>query len=49
MTVIDLLADGAQQAKRVQAEFKPRMTRPEYLAYLRRLSTQTLFRAEDFD
>jgi amidohydrolase len=49
MTVIDLLADGAQQAKRVQAEFKPRMTRAEYLAYLRRLSTQILFRAEDFD
>jgi amidohydrolase len=49
MTVIDLLADGAQQARRVQAEFKPRMTRSEYLAYLRRLSTTTLFRAEDFD
>jgi amidohydrolase len=49
MTVIDLLSDDARQAKQVQAEFKPRMTRAEYLAYLRRLSTQTLFRAEDVD
>ena len=49
MTVVDLLADDAQQAKRVKAEFKPRMSREEYLAYLRRLSTTTLFRAEDAD
>ena len=49
MTVVDLLADDAQQAKRVIAEFKPSMTRAEYLAYLRRLSTTTLFRAEDLE
>jgi metal-dependent amidase/aminoacylase/carboxypeptidase family protein len=49
MTVIDLLSDDAREAKRVVAEFKPRMTRDEYLAYLRRLSTTTLWRAEDFD
>src|SRR5215471_15721278 len=49
MTVVDLLTDDARQARQVVAEFKPRMTRSEYLAYLRRLSTQTLFRAEDFD
>jgi amidohydrolase len=49
MTVVDLLADDAQQAKRVKVEFKPRMSREEYLAYLRRLSTTTLFRAEDAD
>jgi amidohydrolase len=49
MTVVDLLSNDAQQARRVVAEFKPRMTRAEYLAYLRRLSTTTLFRAADVD
>jgi amidohydrolase len=49
MTVVDLLSEDARQAKQVVAEFKPRMTRQDYLAYLRRLSTQTLFRAEDVD
>jgi amidohydrolase len=49
MTVVDLLANDAEHAKRVMAEFKPRMTRAEYLAYLRRLSTTTLFRAADAD
>jgi amidohydrolase len=49
MTVVDLLANDARQARRVVAEFKPRMTRAEYLAYLRRLSTTTLFRAADVD
>jgi amidohydrolase len=49
MTVVDLLSGDAQQAHRVMAEFKPRMTRAEYLAYLRRLSTTTLFRAADVD
>jgi amidohydrolase len=49
MTVIDLLADGAREAKRVKAEFKPRMSKDDYLAYLRRLSTRQLYRAEDLD
>jgi amidohydrolase len=49
MTVIDLLHDDAREAKRVTAEFKPRMTRAAYLAYLRRLSTKDLFRAEDLE
>jgi metal-dependent amidase/aminoacylase/carboxypeptidase family protein len=49
MTVVDLLTDDAREAKRVKAEFKPRMSREEYLGYLRRLSTTTLFRAEDAD
>lgn len=49
MTVIDLLADDAREARRVKAEFKPRMTKDEYLKYLRRLSTTTQFRAEDVD
>ncbi|HEY1298715.1 MAG TPA: amidohydrolase [Chloroflexota bacterium] len=49
MTVVDLLADDARQARRVVAEFKPRMSRAEYLAYLRRLSTTTLFRSADIE
>src|SRR5262249_29368593 len=49
MTVIDLLSEGAAEARRVQAEFKPRMTKPDYLAYLRRLSTQRLYKAEDLE
>lgn len=49
MTVVDLLTDNAREAKRIKAEFKPRMSKDEYLAYLRRLSTTTYFRAEDVD
>ncbi|MBV9135096.1 MAG: hypothetical protein JO318_20480 [Chloroflexi bacterium] len=49
MTAIDLLADDAREAKRIKAEFKPQMTKDAYLSYLRRLSTTTLFRAEDLD
>ena len=49
MTVVDLLSDGAPEAKRVAAEFHPRMSRNEYLAYLRRMSTRSLFQAEDVD
>jgi amidohydrolase len=49
MTVVDLLADNAAQARRVKTEFRPRMSRDEYLAYLRRLSTRTLHRAEDLE
>ena len=37
-TCIDLLADGAAEARRVKAEFNPRFTRDEYLAYVRRLA-----------
>ena len=49
MTVIDLLSDDAREAKRVKAEFQPRMTRQAYLDYLRRLSTQTLWNAEELE
>jgi amidohydrolase len=49
MTAIDLLADDARQARQVVAEFQPRMRKDEYLAYLRRLSTTTIWKAEDFD
>jgi amidohydrolase len=47
MTVIDLLAEDARAAKRIIAEFKPRLTKADYLAYLRRLTTQTTFHADD--
>ena len=46
-TAIDLLADGAREAKRVKAEFAPKMTKDEYLAYVRRYSTVARFRASD--
>lgn len=49
MTVVDLLSDDARAARRVMAEFRPRLSRSEYLAYLRRLSTRSVFRAEDLD
>lgn len=34
MTVIDLLADGGTQAKDVLANYKPKMTRQEYIAFM---------------
>jgi amidohydrolase len=49
MTVVDLLANDAREAKRVTSEFKPRMTKDEYLNYLRRMSTRELFRAEELE
>jgi amidohydrolase len=49
MTAIDLLSGNAAEANRIVSDFKPKMTRAEYLAYQRRLSTTTLFRAEDLD
>ena len=35
MTAVDLLADGAKLANEILANFKPRMTKAEYLAFLR--------------
>jgi amidohydrolase len=49
MTVIDLLSDEAREAERVLDEFQPRMSRQEYLDYLRRLSITTLWKPEDLD
>jgi amidohydrolase len=49
MTVVDLLAESARQGRRVVAEFEPRMSRQDYLGYLRRVSTRTLYRAEDLE
>jgi amidohydrolase len=49
MTAIDLLADGAQEARRVQADFKPAMSKADYLGYLRRLSDRRQFTAEELE
>jgi metal-dependent amidase/aminoacylase/carboxypeptidase family protein len=35
MTAVDLLAEGARMADEILANFKPRMTKAEYLAFLR--------------
>ncbi|BES63773.1 amidohydrolase [Gottschalkiaceae bacterium SANA] len=34
MTIVDLLYDGADQAKKIIADFKPEMTKEDYLAYM---------------
>ena len=46
MTVIDLLADGADGARSVLAEHRPAMTRDAYLNLLRELATEQTFGAE---
>jgi amidohydrolase len=38
MAVVDLLADDACVARGILSEFKPRLTKPQYLAYLRSFS-----------
>jgi len=38
MCVIDLLADGAGEAKRVKKEFQPRLTKQQYLDLMQRLT-----------
>lgn len=35
MTAVDLLADGARVGQEIRAAFKPKMTKTEYLAFLR--------------
>src|SRR5262249_54143590 len=49
MTVVDLLADDAREAKRIQAEFKPRLSKEQYLAYLRRLSSTRQYHAANLE
>ena len=34
MTIVDLLFDGAEKAQKIMADFKPEMTKEDYLAYL---------------
>jgi amidohydrolase len=45
MTAVDLLADDARMAKEILAGFTPRMTRAEYLAFLRGIAEGTNERA----
>jgi amidohydrolase len=46
MTVIDLLANGAQTGKKIVAETKPNMTKDAYLKLLRGLGSERLYREE---
>lgn len=43
MTVIDLLFDGATEAKRIKAEFMPEMTKQEYLETLAAMEQQLYY------
>jgi metal-dependent amidase/aminoacylase/carboxypeptidase family protein len=43
MTVIDLLADGAQSAKHILETSKPPMTKDEYLTFMRRNAREETF------
>jgi amidohydrolase len=38
MCVIDLMADGGREARRVKSEFRPRLTKQQYLELMQRLS-----------
>ena len=38
MSVIDLLAEGGREARRVKSEFQPRLTKQQYLELMQRLS-----------
>jgi hypothetical protein len=38
MCVIDLLADGGGEARRVKKEFQPRLTKQQYLDLMQRLT-----------
>lgn len=42
-TIIDLLADDAVLAKKVIGEFQPRMSKDEYLAYLKEMTVEKSF------
>ena len=42
-TVVDLLADGAEQANWVIAGHRPDMTRQEYLRFMRKLASEEIF------
>ncbi|MCL4465972.1 MAG: amidohydrolase [Chloroflexi bacterium] len=43
MTLVDLLADDAANARRVLAETKPKMSKAEYLAMMRRMTREALY------
>jgi hypothetical protein len=43
LTVVDLLADGAKTAQSVLKDYKPAMTREEYLRFMRGLNKDELY------
>jgi amidohydrolase len=43
MTVVDLLADGAQEARRIKSDFRPRFTNQQYLDFVRGLATSEVY------
>ena len=43
MMAVDMLADGATGARQVMGAGKPRMTRPEYLAFQRKIARKEIF------
>ena len=43
MMAVDMLADGATGARQVMSAGKPRMTRPEYLAFQRKIARKEIF------
>jgi amidohydrolase len=45
MTLVDLLADGAQRANEMLDGFEPAMSKDEYLAFMRRIDADTLWEA----
>jgi hypothetical protein len=46
MTAIDLLYADAAPARKILADFKPEMTKPEYLAFERGLFKTERYKAE---
>jgi hypothetical protein len=43
MTLIDLLADGASQAKAILQDYQPPMSKEEYLSFLRGLGQDVVW------
>jgi hypothetical protein len=47
MTIIDLLVDNAATARRIISEFRPRLTRQQYVDFMRTLATTQEFDYSD--
>ena len=48
LTSVDLLSDGAQEAHALLDGYTPRMTKEEYLAFMRRAFTEDTFDGATF-
>ncbi len=48
LTAVDLLADGAREAKGLLDGYRPRMTKDEYLAFMRRAFAEESFDGAEF-